>query len=156
MNNTNKIILSLVIVGVMGATYYFYAPSRVGVGGNAIGSVYEQQLATLRDAPITKAQKEIPLTEKGVEKLKIFDVTITQSSMTPDAIVAEKGDVVQLNIRSDRDLKIESKDMRFSAPMKENVPLSVSILPMDVGTYTFYAQDGSGTVFGHMVVRPRG
>lgn len=155
MNNTNKIILSLVIVAIMGAVYYFYGPSQTG---NPVGSsAYEQQVAALRDAPITVAQKEELLTPTGPEKLKIFDLTVTQAAINPNAIVAQKGDVIQFNVHSDKDVKFESKDLRFSAPVKAGVPYAISILPMDAGTYTFYAQDKNGnTVFGHVVVRPRG
>lgn len=158
MNTTNKIILSLVLVVLIGATYYFYAPQRTGVGTNAgpSSSPYEQQVAALRDAPVTNAQREMPLTATGPEKLKIFDITITQTSISPNAIVAEKGDIIQFNVHTDRDVKFESKDLRFSAPVKAGVPYGVSISPMDAGTYAFYAQDGSQTLFGHVVVRPRG
>lgn len=154
MNNTNKIILSLVIVGIMGAVYYFYTPSQTNTPGS---SAYDQQVAALRDAPITVAQNEVSLTATGPEKLKIFDLAVTQTAINPNAIVAERGDVVQFNVRSDRDVKFESKDLRFSAPVKAGVPYAISILPMDAGTYTFYAQDNNGnTLFGHVVVRPRG
>ncbi len=162
MNNTNKIIIAVVVVGIIGAAYYFYKPEQqINVGNGAATSTaqspYEQQVSALAGAPLTKAQKEEALTASGPEKLKIFNVAIATDSINPNAIVVEKGDLVQLNVYSDRDVKLESKDLQFTSAIKGGEPYGVSIPVANVGTYTFYCQDGnSRTIFGHIVVMPRG
>lgn len=119
---------------------------------------YEQKLKALQTMPLTKADSEEFLYAGSKEKFKLFKLKVTENGYTPDAIIVEKGDNVQLDIFSERDTDIQSQDFNFylSIPAKKTV--SMGFLTNNEGTFVFYCRDmclGKERVFGHIVVRPR-
>ncbi len=119
---------------------------------------YEQKLKALQTMPLTKADSEEILYVGSKEKFKLFKLKVTENGYTPDAIIVEKGDNVQLDIFSERDTDIQSQDFNFylSIPAKKTV--SMGFLTNNEGTFVFYCRDmclGKERVFGHIVVRPR-
>ncbi|MEK7169261.1 MAG: cupredoxin domain-containing protein [Patescibacteria group bacterium] len=115
-----------------------------------------------KNAELTKPSQDIPITSKSsgsnVSNYKVFNVNVSASGYNPSEIVANKGDVVEINLTaSGGSFDIFSRSAGFYVSASDGKIGKITFTPSDSGTYDFSCRDScpNGKIIsGKLIILP--
>ena len=115
-----------------------------------------------KNAELTKPSQDIPITSKSsgsnVSNYKVFNVNVSASGYNPSEIVANKGDVVEINLTaSGGSFDIFSRSAGFYVSASDGKIGKITFTPSDSGTYDFSCRDycpNGKIISGKLIILP--